>query len=253
MRGREKALDLALARAVVSRFLKMGFRPPRLETLQNLSAPAAVTALRRATLLIGGPELTAEADLFGRWGIPSLEQMEADYNRLFGHTLRGSVCPYETEYGNAHAFQQAQMLSDMAGFYRAFGLHPADGVSERVDHIAFELEFLEFLSRKEAFALERDDRDMLEVTGLAVKKLLGEHLGRFGRAIGWRLRQENRNGFYGRLGSLCAVFLRIECERQTVPVGPEVLELRSSEEERVPMACGTVHDGQETGATTFEV
>jgi TorA maturation chaperone TorD len=253
MTGRERALDHALARAVVSRFLKTGLRPPHREELENLFSPAAIAALRRAAVLLDGRELTVEVDLFNRSRTPSLEQAESDYNRLFGHTLRGRVCPYETEYGKAHAFQQAQMLSDLAGFYYAFGLRPANGISERVDHIAFELEFLEFLSRKEAFALERDDQDMLEVTRLAVKKLLREHLGRFGRAVGWRLRREDRDGFYGRLGSLCAVFLRIECERQAVPVGPEVLELRSTEEERVPMACGTAHDGQETGGTGFEV
>ena len=44
------------------------------------------------------------------------------YRFLFGHTARGEITPYETEYGNEALFQQPQELGDLMGFYRAFGL-----------------------------------------------------------------------------------------------------------------------------------
>jgi len=247
-----KAIDIALARAVVCRTLRMGFHTPNEEIVRSLSSPESMQALRGAALLLDRG-LAAAASLFSREKVPPLTDLEQDYNRLFGHTLRGKVCPYGTEYGKAHSFQQAHILSDLAGFYLAFGLRPAAAVNERVDHIAYQLEFLEFLSRKEAFALEQGEQEMLEVTRHALKKLLREHLGRFGRAVGSRLQQEDRDGFYGRLGSLCSLFLRTECERQGVPVGSEVLELLSSEEERVPMACGTGDEELGTGETSFDV
>lgn len=247
-----EALDIALARAVVCRALKLGFHSPNREVVRSLSSPESRAAVREAASLLDGPGLAVQADPFDGSKAPSLEELERDYNRLFGHTLRGRVCPYETEYGKVHSFQQAHLLSDLAGFYLAFGLRPSTGVSERVDHIAYELEFLEFLSRKEAFAIERGEQEMLEVTRDAMKKLLREHLGRFGPAVGGRLQQEDPDGFYGKVGSLCAAFLSAECERQGVPVGPEVLELRSTKEERVPMACGT-QDEAETENISFEV
>ena len=246
-------LDTTLARAVVCRILRLGYHDPNPKVVQSLCSPEGMEALRGAATLLDVAELGAEAARFALAEIPLLDELERDYNKLFGHTLRGRVCPYETEYGEFHTFRQAHILSDLAGFYIAFGLRPSAANGERVDHIAYEFEFLEFLSRKEAFAIEHDDREMLEVTRQAAKKLLREHLGRFGRAVGWRLQKEDPDGFYGRVGSLCAAFLKAECERQGVPVGPEVLELRTTEEEKVPMACGTGDEIAEGEQTPFEI
>ena len=246
-------LDTTLARAVVCRILRLGYHDPNPEVVQSLCSPEGMEALRAAATLLDVAELGPEAARFARAEIPLLEELERDYNKLFGHTLRGRVCPYETEYGKYHTFRQAHVLSDLVGFYIAFGLRPAADNGERVDHIAYEFEFLEFLSRKEAFAIEQDDQEMFEVTRHALKKLLREHLGQFGRAVGWSLKNEDPKGFYGRLGSLCATFLKTECERQGVPVGPEVLELRTTEEEKVPMACGTGDEVSEAEQTPFEV
>ena len=246
-------LDLALARAVVCRVLKLGYHVPNPEVVRSLCSTEGMEALRGAATLLEAAELGPEAARFAHAEIPLLDELERDYNKLFGHTLRGRVCPYETEYGEFQTFRQAHILSDLAGFYIAFGLRPSAGNGERVDHVAYEFEFLEFLSRKEAFAIERNDEEMLEVTRHALKKLLREHLGQFGRAVGWRLKNEDPDGFHGRVGSLCAAFLKAECERQGVSVGPEVLELRTTEEEKVPMACGTEDEMPAGEQTPFEV
>lgn len=49
--------------------------------------------------------------------------------------------------------------------------------------------------------------------------------------VGWSLKSEEPDGFYGKVGSLCATFFKNECERQGAPVGPKVLELPTTEEE----------------------
>jgi TorA maturation chaperone TorD len=258
-------LDVALARAVVSRVLKIGLSFPNQESFGQISSVEAEEALSRAAVVLDEVDevsnsntLTGLTEAVARFRAPSLTistvgDLGQDYDRLFGHTLRGKVCPYETEYGGAHTFQQAQELSDLAGFYLAFGLKPSDARNERVDHIAHELEFLEFLSCKEAYAWEDDDEDMLAVTRGALKRFVGEHLGRFGRAFGRHLHEADTGGFYGGLGGLCAAFLSSECERQGTEVGPEVLELRSTEEEDVPMACGTGSTVDSVEETSFEV
>lgn len=261
-------LDVALARAVVSRVLKIGLSFPSQESFGRISSAESEQALSRAAVVLdevadsntltGLTGLTGLTEAGVRFRAPSLTistvgELGQDYNRLFGHTLRGKVCPYETEYGGAHTFQQAQELSDLAGFYLAFGLQPSDARNERVDHIAHELEFLEFLSCKEAYALEDDDEDMLAVTRDALKRFVGERLGHFGRAFGRHLHEADTGGFYGGLGGLCAAFLSSECERQGTEVGPEVLELRSTEEEDVPMACGSESTVGPVEEASFEV
>ena len=71
--------------------------------------------------------------------MPPVSELASGYVRLFGHSLRGRVCPYEIEYGKREPILQAQALSDVGGFYRAFGLVPSGKHGERWDHVAIEL------------------------------------------------------------------------------------------------------------------
>jgi len=236
--------DDSLARGVLCRALKLGFRPPSGSTLGALFSPEGRRALERAAARAGNE--TARDDLgdaleklFG-YGETSLGELETTYNRLFGHALRGRVCPYETEYAPTGPFQHSQELADIAAYYNAFGLE-LKGV-ERLDHIGCELEFVELLSLKEAYALERQDGEMLEITAQAERSFLRRHLGRFGRAFGASLAREDNEGFYGALGDFCQAFLAAECARLGVPLGPAVLQLSEGEPDNIPMACGSNGD-----------
>ena len=165
--------------------------------------------------------------------------------RLFGHS-RGLVCPFETEYGPDGAFRQPQELADIAGYYLAFGLRPSEGADERVDHAACECEFMEFLARKEAFALSAwqaasdgpESAEWLDTIQGAARRFLREHLGRFGRAFASLLMKEDPEGFHGALGAVLFRFLGKECQRFGLPAGPPTLELRPPLTDDTPMACG---------------
>ncbi len=165
--------------------------------------------------------------------------------RLFGHS-RGLVCPFETEYGPDGAFRQPQELADIAGYYLAFGLRPSEGADERVDHAACECEFMEFLGRKEAFALsawltasdEAEPEEWLHTVQGAARRFLREHLGRFGRAFASLLMKEDAGGFHGALGAVLFRFLGKEGQRFGLPAGPANLELRPPLADDTPMACG---------------
>lgn len=235
--GRESEIDRALARAVVARFLAGAFGPVESMPADGKAREQRLAAVAAAAVELddreGGPLARVGRDLAAcRSPLPGVRQ------RLFGHTLRGAVCPYETEYGRRELIQQAHELADLAGFYEAFGLKVSQRQRERPDHIACELEFLAVLSLKEAHALERLDGEMLEVTRMAIAKFLTDHLGRFGRAFAVSLQSEDR-GYYGRAGELLGAFVELECRRYGVEPGPTVLELRSTREDEVPMACGT--------------
>ena len=167
----------------------------------------------RETDLVSSIEALAQA------GENDTAALASRYRFLFGHTARGEITPYETEYGNEALFQQPQELGDLMGFYRAFGLDMRAGTHERPDHISCEFEFLMFLALKEAYALEHNDRDMRQETSKAEMLFMRDHLGRFLPAFVGQLQREDRSGFYGNLGELCRRFVSAEADRLQVPLG----------------------------------
>lgn len=249
------AVDRALCRSALYEALALGFRPPTGETVARLATAEGAAALADAAALLDATWGTGLADLVRRLAagppaggaMPShagaLERLEADHRRLFGHTVRGVVPPYETEYGEDSVFLPIQEMSDLGAFFRAFGLALRPESHERIDHISCQCEFMLFLARKEAYCLEREQRAILEDTRRAARLFLRDHLGRFAPALGARLAREDPGGFYGALGELLAAFVARECGQAGVPAGPPVLRLRSASEGEAPVACGSGAQG----------
>ena len=261
--GFERETDAALARGVVYRALALGFQRPSESIVAGLTVGRP--ALEAAAVLLDAmrgaakpllPAVRALVDLLPT-GAPGLAAVHA---RLFGHS-QGLVCPFETEYGAGGSFRQPQELADIAGGYVAFGLRPRSGVDERVDHVACECEFMDFLARKEAFALAAsrelggipatESEEMGEITRRAAAGFLRDHLGRFGRAFATRLMREDEGGFFGALGGVLLGFLDLECERMGVPAGAPTLDVRPPGQDDVPMACGAAC-GAEPGPVQIE-
>lgn len=236
-------MDAALARAVVCRAITLGLSPPGPKSRRGFTAAPDREALAAASRLLDGGQdgpLSAAAHALFTAAREPVSRLGRRYQALFGHTLRGRVCPFELEYaGGGPALQQAQELANLAGFYRAFGLTPGPFPSERPDHIACQVELYGFLAHKEAWARERGDGEQAAVAAGGARKLLAEHLARFGRAFAVSLAREGAGGFYGRLGELLEAFLATECRRLGAPLGPAVLALRADEPDRAPMACGS--------------
>ena len=242
--------DAALCRSLLYQALAIGFRPPTELTRERLVRVDAASALAEAAAV-----LDDEAERAGAAGggglaarvraLPdcpdghSLEALRRRHLGLFGHTVRGAVPPYETEYGEDTLFQKPQEMSDVAGFLSAFGLVLDASKHERIDHASCELEFMAFLSRKEAHALETGDERMLEETRRAARAFLRDHLGRFLPSFARRVLGADPVGFYGSLARLALGFIAGECARYEIPSGPEMLRLRLPIEDAAPVACGT--------------
>ena len=242
-----EVLDLAYCRAALYSALAIGFQAPTPENLARLLAAESRSALIGTAKLLypsGEPDLTSLFEAF-----PSSTQNEAcltaissRHRELFGHTVRGPVPPYETEYGNEALFQLPHELGDLMGFYNAFGLTLKPDQRERADHISCECEFLMFLALKESYALEHENQEMLAETQKAEKLFLRDHLGRFLPAFASKLKRHEDSGFYGLLGELSLRFVAAECARLHVPSGAANLGLRPADDDRVPMACGSGTD-----------
>ncbi len=204
------SLQTILARSRVYGFLSRGFGEP------DAALPAQLQREHR-DLQAGLVRLKAPACRSAARPLRSilaplvLAEMQASFLRCFGHAISKDCPPYEGEYGQAHIFQQTQRLADIAGFYRAFGLEPATDVHERMDHISVELEFMQFLCRKEAYALEhRHEAAQRAQCREAQRKFLDQHLGTWAPGFAQRLARVAEGGLYGALAELLGAFLSAE-------------------------------------------
>src|SRR5439155_22787274 len=173
------AIDLAVARTFIYRFLAKAFEDPTAQSWAALTdrvlhdcllcaAQAVERALRlsRRGLTIGTtnaggtPAPLALQESARAWlGFLTdsrLDDVRAGYNAAFGHAARG-LCPLnEIEYGELKAdpLFQPHRLADLAAFYQAFGMEMGSDAGERQDHICLELELMCALAAKEAYGLQ---------------------------------------------------------------------------------------------------
>ncbi|MDE2484045.1 MAG: molecular chaperone TorD family protein [candidate division NC10 bacterium] len=210
------AIDAALDRSDLYRWLSLAFRYPDADPAAHLQTSALIaleTMLERIASEerdVLRPVLTS---LRARCADRDLAALQSDHRRVFGH-IESSLCPpYETRYDIRHLFQQTQQLADIAGFYRAFGLELSDDANERPDYLPIELEFLHFLCFKEAYALEHHGPEQVKVVRDAEAAFLRDHLLRWAPSFAGRLKDQAGDGFYEQLATLLLVFLRAEAAR----------------------------------------
>lgn len=238
---RVSEIDLAFCRATLYSAIGLGFAIPSEQSIRRLGGSDDAGALADAAALL---DPTEEADLVScvaavcQAAKTTSECLLPCHRALFGHTARGTVPPYETEYGHEALFQQPQELSDLMGFYNAFGLALKHGQRERPDHLSCECEFLAFLALKEAYALEHQDPEMAAETRKAQKLFLRDHVARFVPTFATRVGQHDVDGFYGKLAHLLLALVTLESRRLQVDPGGMDLRLRPADDDHVPMACG---------------
>lgn len=231
--NKEEAINQALARSSIYSFLSPLYLYPFEEALSALNWEET----KEAAAILGNLNGFKEVLESIRGPVKDSESLQTEYIRVFGHTISTVFPLYETQYGEAHVFQQAQDLADIAGFYRAFGVQASDQVKERHDHISIELEFMAFLAYKQAYALESDGEDKAEVCRLAQEKFLNDHLGRWVPFLTERL--ETAGSFYQKLARLTEMFLAVEVKTFGVkPSKVENLAPVPSESEAGCFSCG---------------
>jgi DMSO reductase family type II enzyme chaperone len=245
--GSPSAIDLAVARSFIHRFLAKCYEDPTPKGWQWLCAPATQASLCAAWNVTqsragdspahASVELCPvfKADGFGSFLNASLA--------AFGHAARGSCPLNEIEYGDIKAdpLFQPHRLADLAAFYRAFGLEVTDDAGERQDHLCLELEFMCVLAAKEAYAMEHQFvAEQLAQCRDAQKQFLREHLGRWTPAFTRRLTAATSDPVLRALAEFTRAFIESECARFGVHPGSEELSLRPVDEaaDRMCDSCG---------------
>jgi DMSO reductase family type II enzyme chaperone len=152
------------------RLLSLGLSLPDNESIDELEALAS--ALGDLAADPAGLEalLAALADAGEREGL------EAEYHRLFDG--EAPVPPYEGAW-ESDPFRHVRQLSDIAGFYRAFGAEAGGPAAERADHVACELEFLAFLAARRLELEAAGDSEGANTCRNAEDAFLADHVGRW--------------------------------------------------------------------------
>ena len=200
---------------------------PYREAAAQAQQRSAVYLMLSRALLYPGPgveenwqqgmaALEALGEAEGWQGLVLPQDLPEEWVLTFTHSCPKDCPPYETEYDARSAFQQTHRLAGLGGFYKAFGLTAAQG--ERLDHIGVELEFMYFLTFKEAHAWLHLGEEKAALCRSAQRRFLEEHLGRWAPLF-WRL-LEKRGAFYARLGRASRTFLEREALRLGAHTSP---------------------------------
>lgn len=227
----------ALARARIYAYLAACFRYPDEAAWRELTCQEARSTLAFACAILGeeAPYQALRRHCGGILlrGIGSLDALREGYEAVFGHTISKQCPPYETEYAHMHLFQQSDFLADLAGFYRAFGVEVREG-TERLDHIAIQLEFLHLASFKEARALERGDAEAAAVCRGAQAAFIEDHLGRWAGVFAKRLERKDPQGPYADAARMLGDFIAAELQAHAAAPAPVTDVTRG---ELLPMAA----------------
>ena len=148
-------------------------------------------------------------NLFGLFSFTTEEKKELplEYDRLF---RANSIWLYGTEHTALNEFQRVQYLSDIMGFYKAFGL---ESENDRPDSLNIELEFMHYLIFKRLHAMEKDEADSKEKAFIcldAQKKFFNEHLYPAAGKIAKAIISQSNNNFYVQTANDMLEFLESE-------------------------------------------
>ena len=139
-----------------------------------------------------------------------LGDLQSEHRRVFSNVITLDCPPYETLFGNDHVFAQSQVMGDIAGFYRAFGVELSKDIHERLDHLSVEFEFMHFLAYKESYSRCHDGADKTQIVLDAQKKFVKNHIGRWVPLFCRMLVKKAESGFYKHVADVMAEWMDFE-------------------------------------------
>ncbi|MGE4159071.1 MAG: molecular chaperone [Planctomycetota bacterium] len=145
----------------------------------------------------------------------TIQDLQSEYIGIFDNGRDSNpIC--ETEYDRRRPMAKGTLLSDIAGFYHAFGFTlDESGPREMLDHAGIELEFYALLIMKQIHLTETGDVDGAAIVEDGKRKFLEAHLGRFIVSIARRPGVQS-SAFYGPVASWCAKLIENECRQTAV-------------------------------------
>lgn len=200
----EHVEPIAAARSRVYQLLAHAFAFPDEDFFAAIGDGDLALALAQACLelpydLTGGLSLAV--------GAPpqTYRDFESDYIRLFDVGASGPPCPL---YGGVYGGDRMKVMEDATRFYNYFGLRLSADAHELPDHVTTELEFMHYLTYREALATEaRSDVSSLR---RAQRDFLARHLRRWMPRLEERLRKQSAPPFFVALVRFAVAFFEAD-------------------------------------------
>ncbi len=177
-------------------------RPLDARRLELLRAPEMIAAMSAAAIDPGQEFIDGDCEAL-------LDRLAIDYTQLF-HGPVERISPYESiqlgdddELMGAAAGEVRQFMAEVG-----FSVPPENG--ELPDHISVELAFMAELARREAAALEADDRKTAEFAASLQRRFLATHLGRWAERFARKIWDRAATPFYAAMAELLAGFIAEE-------------------------------------------
>ncbi len=204
--------EVAQLRQALYRFFGGGLLPPDRGRVEGLLAAADVlddAGVDDFAFAVPWRVFTAALD-----ELPSLEDLDASYIRLFIRGAGGGICPaVESEYTAPPGAGAALVAVELEREYRALNLELGPAVLHPADHAASELEAMAFLCHREAHAWEEDALSEVVEVRRAEWGFLHRHLARWFPIFARRLRETTPPaGFYVALVDAADAFVQHDQE-----------------------------------------
>ncbi|AMN47553.1 putative ethylbenzene dehydrogenase (S25dD4) [Steroidobacter denitrificans] len=152
--------------------------------------------------------------------VPDAEELAADYSALFDVGTGGKPpCPL---HGGAYGgTQRLKVMEEVIRFYDHFGLRLSPDLNEMPDQLGAELEFLHFLSFRQAEAGDGDDTLPYR---RAERDFIARHPGRWVPEMRARLEKTAASPFYREIVMLLDEFLRVAVCEVDEPISHSIPE-----------------------------
>ena len=223
------------------RTLATAFHGPTQQWLEGLREGAVTTSLSEATRWLGSDRerfsdaLGISNDFVAKQQVRKTEDVlrdiSAEYDRLFiGGTGPMEAPPCESAYRKWDAAEamtaRGSPRSGVEEFYQRYGMQPPPSQRNLPDNIDTELEFMCFLTEREAEAWEKGEVETAKELRRAQLVFVDEHLARWLPDFCGRVQSAARTKLYLALAGILWEFLEVETRwacRQSTPI-PRHLE-----------------------------
>ncbi len=202
---------MELYRAFIYRFLSVAFDEPTEESLEALRGGLDDLSLCLSKIGMDFDVKKLERLLETFREEENLLELKGEWNALLGVGLKAPM--WETAYEIEKAGRKSHELSDIEGFYRAFGFEVKQGYEP--DGLIAQLEFLALLLLKINYAKDMGLKEEEKLTEKAYRDFFRDHLGRWYRLFCELINEYAEVEYYKVLGQLFFSFL--ELERKEVP------------------------------------
>lgn len=145
----------------------------------------------------------------------TVTDLAVDYARVFlgaGQGEKDGAYPYESVYTSPERLVMQDARDQVLELYRKEGLGPSEGMLEPEDHLSLELEFMAYLSKRAADALQAGDREGALMAIEKQQEFLENHLLSWVPAFCEDVQRLSREPFYQAFARITAGYLGLERE-----------------------------------------